>query len=111
MLMNHFSISELWETDMRHDLRRENRAQYALYDFDLSRIIPPGTNCLSYKEFPVLTQELCRLDDLQLGQYKFNPFACDVALLGLFLSRIGYVSLYLPYEPCIYLTQSSTWHP
>lgn len=98
--MNHFSISEQRETGMRHDLRRENCAQYALYDFDLSRIIPPGTDRLSYKEFPVSTQELCQLDDLHLGQYEFDPFACDVALLGLFLSEID-VSLWLLHVPRI----------
>lgn len=58
-----------------------------MFDFDLSLIVPLGVAHLSYKQCPIRNYEPNGLDDLRLGQYMYNPFACDVALLGLFLSR------------------------
>ncbi|KAF9461809.1 hypothetical protein BDZ94DRAFT_1310301 [Collybia nuda] len=109
ILINHFPISEEWDSEMRPNLRRDGRAKYALYDFDLSRIVPAGIDRLSYKDFPILTDELDLLDDFLLGQYDFDPFACDVALLGLSLVQITGVGHHMYYFLVPLTDKMLTW--
>ena len=101
ILVNHFQ-ADPDDAHMRKDLRRKALLRYALIDYDCSLLIPPG---------PTTSVKNCRIDyrasyygtflrpaDTAQGEYCYNPFAFDVASLGIlfcnrFQVRINYYDL------------------
>ncbi|KAH9856663.1 hypothetical protein C2E23DRAFT_940006 [Lenzites betulinus] len=65
--------------------RRSANVAYALFDFDLSLILPLDTSLTACRRPPLESLSgsyLYRPFDLSLGERHYNPFAFDVACLG-----------------------------
>ncbi|KAI0630162.1 hypothetical protein C8Q77DRAFT_1136721 [Trametes polyzona] len=78
-----------FEEDIRQqEFRRHLRSKsisYALYDFNLSLQLPPGTSLKTCRRPACegfLGMAIYHPDDIYLGQPYYNPFAYDVGCLG-----------------------------
>ena len=74
---------------MRADLRKAGRLDYALNDFDLSMLLPPDTSIETFRLpiveiYPGVGEKPY---EASCGQIDFNPFAYDVACLGIELAN------------------------
>lgn len=73
------------ETTFRADLQAQGRLTHVLFDFDLAVILSPTVRRLpwqfSWVGAPPFPQ------DVTQGEYDYDPFAFDVALLGIVLAE------------------------
>ena len=80
-LVNHILVDGSYNmTDMRYNLMGEGKLEYVIMDFDISLILPPTISRLSYKHSWWGTTY--RPPDVSQGEYDYDPFAFDVAVLG-----------------------------
>ena len=82
---------------VRGELRCEGRLIYAMFDFNVSMMLPPTAKKedfrLPYYESWVGTYSFpC---DTQQGEFDYNPFVYDVGVLGLELRRYFEVRRYI----------------
>ncbi|KIM38156.1 hypothetical protein M413DRAFT_447921 [Hebeloma cylindrosporum] len=89
ILANHFSCSNdccsFTRTDMRSDLRRADRLDYALNDFDWSLLLPAEASLKDFRipisgTYPGVYE---KPNEALRGEVDFNPFAYDVGCLGI----------------------------
>ena len=87
-LVNHILVCNSFDLTptMRRDLMREGKLEYVIMDFDISLILPPTISRLSYKH----TQwgPAYPPPDVAQGEYDYDPFAFDIAVLGTNLCRM-----------------------
>jgi len=82
------------ERDMRADLRKAGRLDYALNDFDWSMLLPPDASIETFR-LPIAEINPGVWDkpyEALCGQIDFNPFAYDVGCLGIELAYTFQVS-------------------
>lgn len=78
------------------DLRAQGLLAVAVYDFDISVIMPPNSQHLPWK-FGTEGLLLYRPRDLHQGAYEYNPYAFDVACMGNLLLTMFHVCVSLPF--------------
>lgn len=95
MLANHFVCdSDQRDCGLRHVLREEEKLRYALNDFDLSIMFPPDAK-IEECRLPFLESYKGVFDkplEVRHGELDFDPFAYDVACLGIDLAHKFQVS-------------------
>lgn len=82
MLASHFSGQTVFgENPHQAALRAQGRLAVALFDYDISVIMRPGSRRLPWR-FSTEGMLLNRPMDLEHGEHEYDPFAFDVACLG-----------------------------
>ena len=90
MLVNHLPngfiyMPEFEKNPVRKQLRSEGRLSYAIFDFDLSLMLPSGKPLSEYR-LPIhvcFSGALYKPWGVAEAQLDFNPFAYDVGCLGI----------------------------
>lgn len=82
ILMNHFSCQTNGNS-LHKSYRSRGLLTVALFDFNLAIIMPPGMKKLPWS-FSYVGGDP-QPDDVSQGEYEYDPFAFDVACLGLTL--------------------------
>ncbi|KAI0630158.1 hypothetical protein C8Q77DRAFT_1136695 [Trametes polyzona] len=88
ILANWYCYHDMQRKIRQEEFRRHLRSRcisYALYDFNLSLQLPPGTSLKTCRRPACegfLGMALYHPDDIYLGQPYYNPFAYDVGCLG-----------------------------
>ncbi|KAI0630179.1 kinase-like domain-containing protein [Trametes polyzona] len=88
ILVNWYCYHDVERNTVQQELRRQIRSRtvtYALFDFNLSLQLPPGTSlktCQRPASEGLLGVGLYHPDDIYQGQPYYNPFAYDVGCLG-----------------------------
>lgn len=86
------------ENQLRADLRAKGRLTVAMYDFDLSVILSSAHQRLPYQFSWVGIPP--HPFDIAQGEYDYDPFAFDVALLGIvFLENLEVIRLRFIFSP------------
>lgn len=104
--MNQFSINETfadWSStvEMREDLMRSNEMRYAIFDFNLSILMPPDTSIESCRlpHQETFYGAYCQPPDVSQGEYEYNPFAFDIGSLGILFCDMFQVCCSPCYRP------------
>ncbi|KAF8890496.1 kinase-like domain-containing protein [Infundibulicybe gibba] len=95
ILINQFSYNHLFGHEERIPHRASQQARYCLIDFDISLIVPVGTNRLP-AELSAAGTPWHHPKDLYQGEWDYDPFAYDVACMGMMLSRFDYLVPTIP---------------
>ncbi|KAF8968979.1 kinase-like domain-containing protein [Flammula alnicola] len=100
VLVNHFSDHlSLHQNDVRSDLRSKGLLLYAVFDFDISIMVPPQVLKEEYR----LPYQLSwwgtfnQPHDTAQGEFDYNPFSYDVGMLGVeFCNRFQHFAREIP---------------
>jgi hypothetical protein len=88
VLIDYFSNYTDVTSIMRSELRAQDSVTYAIFDFDISTMLPQTSRLdecrLPYQESWKGTPGSCPYDTAQ-GEFDFDPFAWDVCALGMTL--------------------------
>ncbi|KAH6918532.1 hypothetical protein BKA70DRAFT_19754 [Coprinopsis sp. MPI-PUGE-AT-0042] len=103
MLLNHFSSHNDCEGSLsRFILRHEKKALYAIFDFDISIMLPEGVDRSRYR----LPWHMAAhwgsyfIEDVSQGELVYDPFAWDVGVMGsLICMRYQHLATRLPSLP------------
>jgi hypothetical protein len=93
ILVNQFTHTEIpdtlgyWDTDARDSLRTQGRICYCLFDFDLSRLVPPDKSfrlsTIKGRGSPWLHPSSLYAENIDLeSDPELDPFKFDVACMG-----------------------------
>ncbi|KAF8890482.1 kinase-like domain-containing protein [Infundibulicybe gibba] len=95
ILINHFSYNHSFGHKERIPHRASQQARYCLFDFDISLIVPIGTDRLP-AELSMVGSPWHHPGDTHQGEFDYDPFAYDVACMGIMLSRFNYLVPTIP---------------
>jgi hypothetical protein len=100
-LLNFFGDSVWCRKDDEARLRflQTDQVLYAIFDFDLSVILPAGPGTYEGR-LPFLMSDVGSVDrpyDISQGEFDYDPFAWDVACLGMVFCRQFQVRSYPAY--------------
>ncbi|PPR07278.1 hypothetical protein CVT26_012438 [Gymnopilus dilepis] len=84
VLVNQFAEETIFdENSSRRELRRKGLLSYALFDFDLSIMLPPGSDRTTYRlPYQRSWGTFNWTMDTAQGEFDFNPFVLDVGTMG-----------------------------
>ncbi|KAG2006977.1 other/AgaK1 protein kinase [Coprinopsis cinerea AmutBmut pab1-1] len=87
--------------DIRHKLRRDGQALYALIDYNISMMVPPGMEPSEFRLPYVSWDGVYGVPDVAQGEPDYDPFAWDVGALGAVLCEFfQHVETSLYSHPC-----------
>ncbi|PPQ86316.1 hypothetical protein CVT25_005617 [Psilocybe cyanescens] len=113
ILVNHFAYDEdrtLPEHNTRGDLRSRNRLLYAMFDFDISIMLPLKEDRKAFRlPYYELWGNYNTITDTDAGEFDYSPFVFDVGAMGaLICNRFQHASLDLPMLAPL-LDRMTTW--
>ncbi|PPR06492.1 hypothetical protein CVT26_004581 [Gymnopilus dilepis] len=90
VLVDHFcDTRKASRCKIRRDLRSRRALCYALFDFDLSIMLPPDSNRTSYRRsYEKSWGSFCKVFDTAQGEFDFNPFVFDVGNMGVMFCEL-----------------------
>ncbi|KAF8886812.1 hypothetical protein BD779DRAFT_608479 [Infundibulicybe gibba] len=90
ILINHFSHNGDYSRREKSSYRASPHARYCLFDFDLSLIVPKDVERLP-SALATVGSPYNHPQDINQGEFDYDPFAYDVASMGNMLARFDYV--------------------